>query len=79
MPRDGSLMGTCGIPDQDIGAGMKKVMAKGDTGYTEFNPEKEEGRETEAASQYDENVKGKTGDSGRGSAAGSGREEGDFW
>lgn len=53
----------------------KKVVAKGDTGYTEFNPEKEEGRETEAASQSDENVKVKPGDSGRGSAIGWGSKE----
>lgn len=56
----------------------KKVMAKGHTGYTEFNPEKQEGRETEAASQSDENIKGKPRDSGRGSAAGWCREEGEF-
>lgn len=28
MPRDGTLMGTCGITDQDIGAGKKKGHGK---------------------------------------------------
>lgn len=65
-PRDGNMIGTCWIQDQDIGAGKKKDMAKGDTGYTEFNPEKGEGRQTEAASQSDENIKGKPGDRRRG-------------
>lgn len=47
-------------------------MAKGDTGYTVFKLEKE-GTANEAANQSDENVKGKPGDSGRGSAAEGGR------
>lgn len=53
-------------------------MAKGETGYTKVNSEKEEGREAEAAGLSDDNVKGKPGHSGRGCAAGWGREEGEF-
>lgn len=60
------MMVTCWIADQAIGAGRKKNMAKGDTGYPEFNSEKSEGRQTEAASSSDENVKEKPGDSRRG-------------
>lgn len=52
-------------------------MAKGDTGYTVFKLEKE-GMANEAADQSDENVKEKPGDSGRGSAAGRSRVEGEF-
>lgn len=51
IPGNGSLVETCWIPDRDIGAGkQKRSWQKGIQGiYTKVNPEKEEGRETEAA------------------------------
>lgn len=52
-----------------------RVMAKRDTGHTEGNSEKEEGRDAGSASQADGNRKGRPEDSEGSSAAGWGMEE----
>lgn len=53
-------------------------MAKRDTGHTEGNSEKEEGRDAESASQADGNSKGRPEDSEGSSAGGWSMEESEF-
>lgn len=55
-----------------------KVIAKRDTGHTEGNSEKEEGRDAESASQADGNSKGRPEDSEGSSAGGWSMEESEF-